>query len=802
MKPVFLLLVFTLSGLTTYAQLATELNVPSKKYVTDKFTAYWITNPDIPLTEYSVTHYRKTAYLDAIAKEYIVHITADNRYKLYVNGKMVCFGPQLSDIPHWRYETINIAPYLIKGKNVVAAEVVNFGPDRFFGIISHRTAFMLQGYGDNQDFNTEDRTWKTFYNQAFSPNHPNWMYSVDIVGGFYASNPGDSVKSHLYPWGWEQPQFDDSKWKTAKWVASPTSNTGGWAWVLMPRTTPLQTEQRTRFPKMARTENVKVFNEFLAGNKPILVPANTRCSILFDNQTLTMAHTEVTFSGGKSAKVKITYAENLYGKNNEKGNRSDIEGKVIKGLNDVYLLDGGVNRTFKSLWYRAFRYVQMDIETLDEPLVINDFVVQNLKAPLLKIAEFKSSNPLYDAVMDICWRTASICTQDNLVSDAYYEQMQYVGDSRVHALTLVALTGDSIYLKNAIEMFNYSRLPDGNITSCYPLRATFMHPTFSLIWVDMLHDYMMYFGNKDFMRQFLPGICATFHWFESNLNENGLPGKVKGTYFVDWYHNKATQNDVGGTAPTSKEGNSAVITLHYIYSLQNAAKIYSYLSMPYEADKCTKRANELLPLVKKIFYNQEKGLLAEDPQHTYFDQRPNIMGIITGLFDEKEYTTVIDKILKDISYISEAGYYYRFNFFNALAKAKAANYFDVVLAPWNENMLKFGLTTTPERPAKQRSEAHPWSSSPAYAYFAVLCGIKPASEGNNSVVIAPDLGTNSFISAVYPHKHGLIKMNLKKVGNNGLAGEVTMPPSLGGIFEYGTFKMDLKPGVNKVSVRN
>jgi hypothetical protein len=63
------------------------------------------------------------------------------------------------------------------------------------------------------------------------------------------------------------------------------------------------------------------------------------------------------------------------------------------------------------------------------------------------------------------WRTTSLCAQDMLMSDAYYEQMQYTGDSRVHNLSLLTLSGDDRLTRNALIQFDQSRIPEG-LTFC------------------------------------------------------------------------------------------------------------------------------------------------------------------------------------------------------------------------------------------------------------------------------------------------------------------------------------------------
>ncbi len=109
------------------------------------FNASWISAEDIALKELNVIHLRKTFRLDQVPEHFKVKISADNQYRLFVNGNYVCKGPGRSDLEHWYYQTINLAEYLIPGKNVLAAEVVNFGPTRGFSQLSHLTAFFMKG---------------------------------------------------------------------------------------------------------------------------------------------------------------------------------------------------------------------------------------------------------------------------------------------------------------------------------------------------------------------------------------------------------------------------------------------------------------------------------------------------------------------------------------------------------------------------------------------------------------------------------------------------------------------------------
>lgn len=768
-----------------------------------KFGAFWISDKSLTQTSYEVFHARKTFEITTQSGACLVQVSADNRYKLYLNGQLILQGPQASDWRHWKYDMVDIGPFLKKGKNVVAAEVVNFGKDRFFGQQSMRTAFMMNCENPDYTFlNTEDKTWKTKANTAYKPNHPNWMYGVDIVGGFYASNPADSVYAAAYPWGWQYQDYDDTQWNTASYVYGTNRNKGGFLWSLEPRATPIMKDSLEKFKSIARENGIKGAKELIQKGKALTIPAHTKCSFLVDQTYLTVGNPEMVVSGGKEGKITITYAENLYTSNKTKGNRNDLENKSILGIKDVYVLDGGLQRKYSPLWWRAFRFVQVDVETKNQALTIESYTNVFSAAEYPVKARFEAKDPVYKNIWNICHRTAGILTHDNLVSDAYYEQMMYVGDSRVHAMTNVALTGDSLHLKNAIQMFNYSRMPDGMITSCYPLRATFAHPTFTMIWVDMLHDYMMYFGNKNFLKSYLPQIRFTLDFMEQQIGEKGIPVEKDWNNFVDWYKSGKGINTMG-VSPKTSEGNSCVVTLHYVYTLQNAAEICSYLGLEQESKRYMERAAELRTIVKRLFYDEKTDTYWEDLDKTYSDQRPNIMAVLTNMVEVERQAAFIDKIAKekDENTMAQAGMYYRFNLYNAMIKAGSAEGFDDSLYPWKQ-LLDSGLTSTTEVPLdrRQRSEAHPWSTSPVYAYLHLLAGVHPSKPAQAELTIQPKFGKFESFEANYVHPKGIVKLKLSKKAKS-LFGTIDLPHLVNAQLVWGDKKIILKQGKNEIDLK-
>ena len=110
--------------------------------------AWWITHPDGPQREFGVFHFRKTFTLESVPQRFVIHVSGDNRYELFVNGERVLAGPARGDLNHWRYETLDIAPHLLAGRNVLAAVVWNFAELAPMAQMTNETGLIVQGDSD------------------------------------------------------------------------------------------------------------------------------------------------------------------------------------------------------------------------------------------------------------------------------------------------------------------------------------------------------------------------------------------------------------------------------------------------------------------------------------------------------------------------------------------------------------------------------------------------------------------------------------------------------------------------------
>ena len=256
------------------------------------------------------------------------------------------------------------------------------------------------------------------------------------------------------------------------------------------------------------------------------MPARTRATLLLDNAHLTNAYAVLETSGGAGGTVALTYAEALKDAKGEKGNRNEIEGKTALGVKDVFRPGGGERRRFQTLWFRTFRYVQVEIETADDPLRVHDLHGIFTAYPFQEKARFASDLPWIKDMWEMNWRVARLCAWETYFDTPYYEQLQYVGDTRIQALISLYMTGDDRLVRQAISHFDVSRIPEGITASRYPSDLGQYIPTFSLIWVAMVHDYWMHRDDPAYVRGLLPGVRGVLGWYERHLDETGLLGPM------------------------------------------------------------------------------------------------------------------------------------------------------------------------------------------------------------------------------------------------------------------------------------
>jgi hypothetical protein len=559
--------------------------------------------------------------------------------------------------------------------------------------------------------------------------------------------------------------------------------------MLVPRTVPMMEERPLRFARVRRSAGVDVPASFPAGGAAFAVPAHARAAVLFDQDHLATAYPELVVSGGRGATVALLYAESLFVPGTKrKGRRDEVEGKEMRGVRDVFVPDGGARRRFRPLWWRTYRYVQLEVETADAPLTIDDLSAVATGYPFVRKARFEAGQPELERILEVGWRTARLCAHETYMDCPYYEQLQYVGDTRIQALVSLYTTGDGRLVRNALEQIDASRTADGLSMSRAPTRLQQYIPPFSLWWISMLHDYWRYQDDPDFVRRMLPGVRAVLSFFAARQDADGVLAALPWWNFVDWAR----------AWPRGVPPGSAPLELQLLIAQDEAADLEEAVGAPARAAELRDAARRLRATIQARYWDAGRGLYADTPARDRFSQHTSVLAVLAGLVEGARARAVLDRVLSDNTLVP-CSIYFRHYLHAALDRAGAGDRYLELLGPWRE-MLAAGLTTWAEtNDPEVRSDCHAWGASPNFELFRTVLGIDSAAPGFRRVIIRPFLGRLAAASGAIPHPRGEVAVDLRRRGD-GLEAEVVLPAGVDGELVWGEARRALPSGRSKIAL--
>lgn len=600
---------------------------------------------------------------------------------------------------------------------------------------------------------------------------------------------------------------------------------------LVPSMLPQMERTDQRLAQVRKAEGVRVPGGFLEGKSSLTVPAGTKAELLLDQGFLTNAYFNLRMSGGKGAKVTVGYAESLFipapqpegpdlppdmrledipedvrsqfanrprmPRVNGKGNRNEVEGKIFQGREDVLLSSGAKDQSFTTLSWRTYRYVRIQVETGTEPLTLEDVHGTFTGYPFQLAASLETDRKELQDMLEVGWRTARLCATETYMDCPYYEQLQYLGDTRIQALVTLYNTRDDRLVRNFLHLADISRNADGITKSRYPTTlAQYIQP-YALSYIYALHDYMMYGGDPQYVFDLLPGAEQILMYFSRFQQEDGRIRNLPGWNFSDWVYTPGWNY---GAPLKGADGCSINMDLHLLYALEMMADMESEAGFNERADRYAEQADRLAEAVNKAYWNEARGLYADRSEQDLYSQHANALAILCGIVPDGKALDVARKLLTDNS-LSPCSVYYKFYLHQALVRAGLGDEYLSWLDVWREN-LAMGMTTWCETSDVNgtRSDCHAWGASPKIEFFRTVLGIDSAAPAFRKVRIQPHLGDLKQIGGSMPHPQGTISVRYE-VKRRGLEAEIVLPDGVGGDFVWNGESHALHGGRNVLSVR-
>jgi len=761
-------------------------------YPTDD--AWWIGQPDSDgrtpiLLEFT---------LDAVLTKapLTIHVTADQRFDLFVDDTHIASGPDAGDLRRWPFASYRIAA--APGPHRFRARVWWAGEHAALARFTHRAAFLLKADAPYDELLSTGRApWQV---RAYG----GWSFSTPDLRAYVAV--GDPIVLDLRSWENAAPALPAAVVAPALQPNLTGIITEGWH--LMPASLPEQ-YRRVHSPgriRAARADWVADDDAFtaddessiedwaavLAGEKALTLPPDSAATVIWDLDDYYCGWPLIGLRGGRGGEIEFGWAESLFeALPRQKGHRDAVIGKLFFGMADRYFPDGA-ERTLEPLWWRTGRYFRLRIRTEAQPLTVTTLALRETRYPLENQTIFACADPGLKPIEQICLRGLQMCAHEHYMDCPYYEQLMYVGDTRVEALLTYALTGDDRLPRRAIRLFNDSRSDAGGLTgSRYPCRHPQVIPTFSMFWVSMVRDFLYWRDDVEFVRQQLPGVRSVLAELERYELADGVPGRLPGWVFTDWVREWPT-----GYPPNSASGPSSTIALVYLRTLEDAADIEQAAGDPALARRCRARAKSLRAAIIRRFWDPRRRLLADDPARRFHSEHAQTLGLLSDAIPADGRRNVI-RALRDSALEPRATVYFTHYVFEALAAIGEGNAIPGRLDLWRE-MAANGLRTAVETSLDGRSDCHGWSSSPLLHLRTGVAGIRPAAPGFRKVEVRPQPGDWRNIAASVCHPRGRVEVRFEFDGAGRLEGRIRLPSRTEGVLIWNGRKQALRSGVNRV----
>lgn len=671
---------------------------------------------------------------------------------------MVSHGPQRGDLEHWFYDTVDLAPFLRTGDNWIAALVWNFGRFAPMAQFSARTGFVCDGDGlatpgDWEVARLEDWNFEMMHSGIGE-------FYIDVgPGEILRSGPSATVDGVLGEPG------RDLSWKRPHVICQAEERgapSGGTPWMLIPRSIPpMRYVHRSDPPVVRNRMNAPLaFGE--SGEREYLLEDGDY--LLLDYQELICAYPRLFVSCKGCSVVTLTYDEALWNEKG-KGNRNDVEGKESRGYQDRIELNGW-SLSFEPLWWRTYRYLR--IEVSGDPVSLRAVEAIETGYPYEVESSFEADDARVEPIWDVSVRTAERCAGETYFDCPYYEQLQYVGDTRIQALIGYYLGRDRALQRNALETLGWSLMENGLTQSRYPSRQTQVIPPFSLWWVMMLWDQMLY---DPIWTQFQPDLTNHIHVdiaksIVDNFDSLGL-SSTPFWRFADWVP--------GWSAGIPNEPSNAVHRYTWLLSKLAIAPLTDVserlqVLLPGDRLNVLRRGQLSKSELHEFLGNFESQPDPSLPKEVYLALLAQGRGSVGGEYLSEHEVALVALISEQAgvvpppwpkeSLINAAKCTYYFSYYKHLAMFRREDApFDYLeeLKPWTE-MIEDGLTTFAENPEPTRSDCHAWSAHPILGFFQIVAGVTSIAPGWRQARIMPHPGSLRRFDARIAHPDGELQV--------------------------------------------
>ena len=670
-----------------------------------------------------------------------LRLFADSRYKLYVNGVYVYEGP-ISATENY-YDEFSTDAFTV-GENEVEAEVLYAGGTMTMsGIKRGRcVAFSLSVMQNGETVAETDENWEVGLDRSREFYRYRMVHPNGYANEKYEKKPVVFEKAKRYSSAWQKNNY----WGVFGFY--PTIKKSP-----IPFHTP---EGKYGFTVSKSMTSGLAEDEAFSS---LTVPAGETRDVVLSAGVHSVAYPTFAFEG--KGKVTVVYAEG-YRKLSPDGNyyvkydRADKTGDILDDPTDIITLDGG-EFTFVPYLHRVFRFVRITVEAVEEVTVKNaSFALY--RYPLREENDFTCSDETYNKIYEMSKRTLRNCMIDTYVDCPFYEMVQYVQDSYIQMAYTMMLSSDYTMPKKLMTDTWQTRGYDGMMQAGAPMTYHMVTPTNCIYFLAMAEDYLLYTGDREFVRPFLPAFFDVIDWYDKRLDEDGVVAPFPYGFYIDWVDDWTRDGDSNWYPPNAPKTACSIYSLTYLYALKLAAPLFRMYGNEGMATDMEKKYEALRENINRVFFDKSR-MLYKDSKTGSYSEHSQIFAALSGAISGEEGKEMY-KHLADED-VCKASFGYRY-FKNRAADALGLPLdMEEFLTDWYD-MLKDNATTFFEFPGQTRSDCHGWSATPIYEFTTKILGLTPVAEGATAVTVEPHFYHLTEASGTLPTMHGGVHLAFKK----------------------------------------
>ena len=654
----------------------------------NNFNAKWISNKDFynlepiyvfhkDIDKKEINHddkyknkhilFRKKVTLDK-TENAVVRISADDYYKLYINGKFVTQGPAPAYNFAYYYNEIDVSSYLLKGENTIAVHTYYQGlVNRVWVSCDLRHGFVFDLCVDGKTVTESDESWKCAYHTGYT--------ECGIFG--YQTQYAECFNAGASEYGFENCNFDDSEWENAVFKTNCD-------YTLVPQP----------------TKQLDIYDV-----KPALVK-KTENGYFIDFGFEAVGCLKFNAKGKAGDTVVMHFGEELNPDGTVRWNM-----RCNCNYEEKFVLSGRETDTLYQYDYKAFRYAELIVPesaTVDEDSIV--FTVRH--NPFTEKKHYTGNNEKLAKIYKLCSDTIKYGVQECFMDCPHREKGQYLGDVTISGLAHMHLTGDPSMVIKALDNFCQSSFICKGIMTVAP--SSFMQEIadYSLQFPFQVLEVYKYTRDMDFLKRMYPYVMNVHNYFLAYRRENGLIESVKDKWnLVDWPMDLRDGYDF--ELPTIiGEGFHNVINGFYLAMQKHIDEIRSILGeAPLDTTEQTEKG------YIDMFLDKEQGLFIDSEGSSHASYQSNVLALFADVNVSDEVKASMVKHIENKTLCSGGTY---MSFF-ALYSLKRAGYYDLCeKLICDENawlaMLSNGATVCHEVWKKEQkwnvSFFHPWSACP------------------------------------------------------------------------------------------